>query len=51
MEDSVAPGVKYAELSWILESNDLMTRPIREMGGKPYKVYRMYEKKLVARGP
>ena len=51
MEDSVAPGVKYAELSWILESNELMTRPIREMGGKPYKVYRMYEKKLVARGP
>jgi len=39
-------GYKAAELSWILETNDLMNRPIQRMGGKPYKRYRIYEKKL-----
>lgn len=46
MEEGLKRGMKAAELSWILETNDLMNRPIRQMGGKPYKTYRLYEKKL-----
>ena len=35
-----------AELSWILEDNELMNRPLRHMGARPYKKYRLYEKSL-----
>jgi len=34
------------EASWILETNDMMNRPIQLLGGKVYKKYRVYEKKL-----
>ena len=37
-------GYKFAEASWILETNDMMNRPIEMMGGKVYKTYRIYEK-------
>lgn len=37
-------GYKFAEASWILETNDMMNRPIEMMGGKIYKTYRIYEK-------
>jgi GNAT superfamily N-acetyltransferase len=37
-------GYKYAEASWILETNDSMNRPIEMMGAKIYKTYRIYEK-------
>lgn len=40
-------GIKSAEMSWILENNDAISRPIRVMGGEVYKTYRFYEKKLV----
>jgi len=39
-------GIKHAEMSWILENNDAISRPIRVMGGEVYKTYRFYEKKL-----
>ncbi len=39
-------GIKYAEMSWILENNDAISRPIRVMGGEVYKTYRFYEKAL-----
>ncbi|MBI4564081.1 MAG: N-acetyltransferase [Planctomycetes bacterium] len=39
-------GYKAAELSWTLEDNEPMNRPIRQMGGKPYKIYRIYEKAI-----
>jgi len=39
-------GYKAAELSWVLETNDLMNRAIRMMGAKPYKTYRLYEKSI-----
>jgi hypothetical protein len=42
----VPKGYKYAEMSWILESNDMMNRAIRSLGGTVYKTYRMYEKAL-----
>jgi GNAT superfamily N-acetyltransferase len=39
-------GYQFAEMSWILESNDMMNRAIRLLGGEVYKTYRVYEKKL-----
>jgi len=39
-------GYERAELSWILEDNLLMRRACENMGGKLYKKYRIYEKKL-----
>ncbi len=39
-------GMKMAEMSWILDNNDKMNRPIIAMGGEVYKTYRFYEKAL-----
>jgi GNAT superfamily N-acetyltransferase len=46
IEEGLRLGYKAAELSWVLETNDLMNRPIRAMGAKPYKTYRLYERPL-----
>jgi hypothetical protein len=46
VQDGMVRGYQTAEISWVLETNDLMNRPIREMGAKPYKTYRIYEKAL-----
>ncbi len=34
------------EMSWILEDNEAMNRPIELLGSKLYKIYRIYQKKL-----
>jgi hypothetical protein len=39
-------GFKWAELSWILETNELMCRAAGNMGAKPYKKYRIMEMPL-----
>ena len=39
-------GMKMGEMSWILDNNDRMNRPIIAMGGEVYKNYRFYEKAL-----
>ncbi len=39
-------GFKWGEISWTLEDNVLINRPIENMGGKLYKRYRIYGKKL-----
>ncbi len=39
-------GYERAEMSWILEDNVLMRRGCELMGGKLYKKYRIYEKRL-----
>ena len=39
-------GMKVAEMSWILDNNDKMNRPIIAMGAEVYKTYRFYEKSL-----
>jgi GNAT superfamily N-acetyltransferase len=39
-------GLFGGELSWILETNEQMNKPIVEMGARPYKIYRIYEKSL-----
>jgi len=41
---AVPKGYKFAEMSWILESNEMMNRAIRSLGGTVYKTYRVYEK-------
>jgi GNAT superfamily N-acetyltransferase len=41
-----AKGYDYCEMSWILESNDMMNRIIERLGGHIYKTYRIYEKPL-----
>ncbi len=35
-------GYISAEMSWILEDNELMVKSAKLMGGKPYKTYRIY---------
>ena len=39
-------GIKKSEMSWILEDNTAMRNMIEAIGGRPYKVYRLYEKAL-----
>jgi hypothetical protein len=43
---SFAKGYEYCEMSWILESNDMMNRAIKRLGGEIYKTYRVYQKPL-----
>jgi len=39
-------GLKFAEMSWILENNDDMNRPIEFFGAEVYRTHRFYEKPL-----
>ncbi len=39
-------GIKEVELSWILEDNMRMRNIIESIGGRVYKTYRIYNKKL-----
>lgn len=39
----VGKGYKWAELSWMLETNELMVRAAKQMGGKPLKKHRIVE--------
>lgn len=41
---AIRRGYKWAEMSWILENNDMMNRAIQMLGGEIYKTYRMYQK-------
>jgi GNAT superfamily N-acetyltransferase len=50
-DEGMKRGYRAAEMSWILENNPEMNRPLRLMGGDPYKTYRMYEKRLDQRAP
>lgn len=43
---AISKGFKWAEMSWILEDNEMMKRAIRLLGGEVYKTHRMYEKAL-----
>ena len=43
---SIARGYQHAEMSWILENNDMMNRAIKMFGAEIYKTYRIYEKAL-----
>jgi GNAT superfamily N-acetyltransferase len=39
-------GYTGAELSWTLEDNEMINRTIEAVGGRRYKTYRIFEKKL-----
>lgn len=39
-------GYERAEMSWVLEDNDLMKKGCELMGGSVYKKYRIYEKRI-----
>jgi GNAT superfamily N-acetyltransferase len=39
-------GFNACEMSWTLEDNVLINRPIETLGGKRYKTYRVYEKAI-----
>ena len=43
---AVRLGYRWAEASWVLETNDAMNRPIELLGSDIYKRYRVYEKAL-----
>ena len=45
-EEAIKKGIQYGEMSWILENNQKMNKPIQAMGGEVYKTYRFYEKAL-----
>ncbi|OYD16634.1 hypothetical protein CH330_02185 [candidate division WOR-3 bacterium JGI_Cruoil_03_51_56] len=40
-------GIDRGEVSWILEDNQAIIRPIRLLGGRIYKTYRVYQKTIV----
>lgn len=39
-------GVKECEVSWMLEDNVMVLRPVEVFGGSKYKTYRLYEKPI-----
>jgi GNAT superfamily N-acetyltransferase len=41
-----AYGMTRAEASWVLEDNELMNRPMRAMGARQYRRWRIYERPL-----
>ncbi len=40
------PRFKTAEFSWVLETNTMMNRVAKSIGGKVHKRYRIYDKKI-----
>ncbi len=46
-EPAIKRGLKEVELSWILEDNKGMRGIIEFLGGRVYKTYRIYSKKLI----
>ncbi|TNF02680.1 MAG: N-acetyltransferase [Deltaproteobacteria bacterium] len=45
-ENAFNSGIEECEMSWVLEDNLEMNKPIIAMGGVPYKTYRILEKGL-----
>ena len=41
-----AKNMKYAEASWTLDHNELINKPIEDIGGKLYRKYRILEKAI-----
>jgi len=46
IESGKKMGWEHGEMSWTLEDNALINNTIESVGGKVYKKYRLYEKKL-----
>ena len=46
VRNAAARGIVSGEMSWVLEDNLAMRRPIETFGGRVYKRYRIYEEAL-----
>ncbi len=46
--EALACGIKAVEMSWVLEDNLPMRHLAEAVGGRAYKTYRIYEKRLAA---
>jgi len=46
MEVGLKKGIKWGEISWVLESNIPMRRVLENLGAEIYKTYRVFEKDL-----
>jgi GNAT superfamily N-acetyltransferase len=46
MAAAIAKGYRWAEMSWILESNLPMQRVLQRLGAERYKTYRVYDREL-----
>jgi hypothetical protein len=44
-------GLTGVEVSWLLEDNELVIRSVKLFGGRLYKTYRVYERKIGDEGP
>ena len=42
----LSKGYTGAEVSWLLEDNELVIGAVKLWGGKAYKTYRIYERNL-----
>lgn len=45
-EQALKDGVKWGEMSWILETNTVMNHILASLGAERYKTYRIYERKI-----
>jgi GNAT superfamily N-acetyltransferase len=45
-QEAVRKGYQAVEMSWLLETNDMVLRSAEMLGGHRYKTYRVYEKTL-----
>lgn len=43
IEKGAARGIEFAELSWVLEDNEAMRKPLERLGGEVYRRYRLYD--------
>ncbi len=46
LKTGIQAGVRESEASWILEDNVMMCRMLEAIGGRVYKTYRIYERKV-----
>ena len=46
-KNGVAGGYEWCEMSWQLEDNEPINRFVASIGGKVYKIYRIFEKKIM----
>lgn len=44
IEEGIAKGYRHAELSWVLENNDVMNHIAARLGARRYRTYRFYER-------
>ncbi|MCK4338480.1 MAG: N-acetyltransferase, partial [Candidatus Cloacimonetes bacterium] len=46
IKNAIKKGCARGEMSWVLEDNIRMRRPLERIGAEIYKTYRIYDKKL-----